>query len=224
MRDGRRTARPRVVGRSAPSQHARKGDVDQWFNGPILLSPSESGPTGSRRDILWIVDVNCGAAVAFAPRFGVASQAGSSRQPALIRPPGVGCRVSASADIIDSGGLRHREIGGPMRQPISIPDSCDGCGACCLVVTAPPFLRRLNGESEEAWIRLRCERPDLVAEIVDAERLRRTEDLPSYGTPCHWYDPGGRRCRHHELRPHACRAFAVGGSDCLDARRRSGIG
>lgn len=102
-------------------------------------------------------------------------------------------------------------------------DSCDGCGACCLVVGFPPFVRVFDGDGEEAWERLRRERPDLLAELLADERAARAEGRPSYGAPCSWYDAASRRCRHHDLRPAACRAFAVGSTDCRDARRRAGV-
>ena len=37
-------------------------------------------------------------------------------------------------------------------------------------------------------------------------------------------DPVTRRCRHYEFRPLACMEFEIGEFDCLDARRREGIG
>ena len=46
----------------------------------------------------------------------------------------------------------------------------------------------------------------------------------TFGTLCIWYDGASGRCRHYDDRPRACRAFAVGGVDCLDARRRAGLG
>jgi len=107
--------------------------------------------------------------------------------------------------------------------PLRVIDSCDGCGACCRVVTCPPFRRVFGEAGEEAWERLRWERPDLVAEVLAAERDRRGSGTPDYGTPCTWYDAETGRCRHYDYRPHACREFALGGVDCRDARRRAGI-
>lgn len=92
-----------------------------------------------------------------------------------------------------------------------------------MVVTTPPFHRIFNGEGEELWERLRRERPDLLAEILDHERTRRRAGERSYGSPCLWYDPEFARCRHYDMRPRLCRAFALGSEDCLDARRRAGV-
>ena len=111
-----------------------------------------------------------------------------------------------------------------MRGALPVIESCEGCGACCRVVTSPPFRRIFNEGGEEAWERLRWDRPDLLAEILAAEAARKASGEPSFGSPCLWFDAGSGRCRHHELRPRDCREFAVGGVDCLDARRRAGIG
>ena len=110
------------------------------------------------------------------------------------------------------------------RGSLPVIESCDGCGACCLVVSQPPFVRVFDGAGEEAWERLRWDRPDLLAELLADTRARRSHGGPFHGTPCLWFDPAARRCRHHELRPRACREFAVGGTDCRDARRRAGVG
>jgi hypothetical protein len=102
-------------------------------------------------------------------------------------------------------------------------DSCDGCGACCLVVTQPPFYRIFDEAGEDAWERLKGERPDLVAELIADYQKRRVVGGPFYGTPCVWFDETTRRCRHYEFRPRACRQFEIGSRDCHDARRRAGI-
>lgn len=107
--------------------------------------------------------------------------------------------------------------------PLPVIESCAGCGACCLAVTSPPFRRVFDGEGEEAWDRLRRERPDLVAEILADASARRAAGGPFYGTACLWYDAAARACRHYEERPRACREFAMGGTDCHDARRRAGV-
>jgi Fe-S-cluster containining protein len=110
-----------------------------------------------------------------------------------------------------------------MWSPLPIIESCEGCGACCRVVTLPPFVRVVGGEGEEAWERLRWDRPDLRSEILDSDAARKAVGAPSFGTPCLWYDAATGRCRHYEFRPKACRSFEVGSIDCRDARRRAGI-
>jgi Fe-S-cluster containining protein len=107
---------------------------------------------------------------------------------------------------------------------LPVLDSCEGCGACCRVVTLPPFRRVFNEAGEDAWERLRWERPDLLLGILEAERALKERGEPSFGAPCLWYDAVTRRCRHHDLRPRDCREFAIGGQDCHDARRRAGVG
>jgi len=107
---------------------------------------------------------------------------------------------------------------------LPVIDTCEGCGACCRVVTTPPFRRVFEETGEEAWERLRWDRPDLRLEIIAAEKARKLAGEPSFGSPCLWLDDRTGRCRHYELRPRACREFPLGGVDCRDARRRAGIG
>jgi Fe-S-cluster containining protein len=106
---------------------------------------------------------------------------------------------------------------------LPVIESCEGCGACCRVVTSPPFRRVFDGDGEEAWERLRWDRPDLLAEILADARARKANGDASFGTPCLWFDAANARCRHYELRPRACMEFALGGLDCHGARRRAGI-
>lgn len=108
-------------------------------------------------------------------------------------------------------------------ETLPVIPSCDGCGACCQVVTHPPFYSVFHDLGEEAWERLKRERRDLILEIVADDRARRQAGEPLSGTPCLWYDAETRRCRHYDYRPLACREFAVGDDDCRDARRRAGI-
>jgi uncharacterized protein len=111
-----------------------------------------------------------------------------------------------------------------MTETLPVIQSCDECGACCQVVSSPPFHRVFNEEGEDAWERLRYERPDLLAELLADDHARRANGGPFYGTPCLWYNAETRRCRHYDDRPRACRAFELGDVDCRDARRRAGVG
>ena len=87
----------------------------------------------------------------------------------------------------------------------------------------PPFVRVFDGDGEEAWEQLKRDRPDLLDALLSELKARRANGGPFYGTPCVWYDPATDRCRHYDLRPRACRDFALGSIDCRDARRRAGI-
>ena len=55
---------------------------------------------------------------------------------------------------------------------LPVIDSCDGCGACCLVVTHPPFYSVFQEFGEEAWERLKRERRDLILEIVADDKRK----------------------------------------------------
>ena len=105
--------------------------------------------------------------------------------------------------------------------PISLAviESCDDCGACCQVVTEPPFYRVFDDIGEDAWERLKADRPEIMAALLADQRARRAAGGPDFGTPCLWFEAATGRCRHYEYRPLACREFEVGGLDCHDARR-----
>jgi Fe-S-cluster containining protein len=107
---------------------------------------------------------------------------------------------------------------------LSVIESCDGCGACCEVVSHPPFYGVFDGQGEDAWERLKADRPDLLKELLADYRGRRAAGGPDFGTPCIWLDLTTRRCRHYEYRPLACSEFEIGEVDCRDARTRAGIG
>jgi uncharacterized protein len=106
---------------------------------------------------------------------------------------------------------------------LPVIESCDGCGACCLVVTRPPFYHVFEEMGEEAWDRLERQRPDLVAELNADYRARQASGGPFYGTACVWFDAETRQCRHYEYRPLACQMFEIGEEDCRDARRRASV-
>jgi len=110
-----------------------------------------------------------------------------------------------------------------VKESLNVIESCDGCGACCLVVTQPPFYQVFEDEGEEAWERLKRDRPDLFADLLADGQRRRADGDPSYGTPCFWFDVETRKCRHYEFRPHVCQEFEIGSFDCHDARRRAGM-
>ena len=71
---------------------------------------------------------------------------------------------------------------------LPVIESCAGCGACCLVVTLPPFHRQFDQSGEDAWERLKWERPELLAEFRAADEARRLRGAPDYGSPCLWFD------------------------------------
>ena len=108
-------------------------------------------------------------------------------------------------------------------QTLPVIESCEGCGACCMVVTRPPFYHVFEDMGEAAWDRLERERPDLIDELHADYQARQESGGPFYGTPCVWFDTETRRCRHYDYRPLACQMFEIGDEDCRDARRRAGV-
>ena len=57
-------------------------------------------------------------------------------------------------------------------------DSCDDCGACCQVVSRPPFYRVFDENGEDAWERLKADRPEILAEFLADYRARRAAGGP----------------------------------------------
>lgn len=98
---------------------------------------------------------------------------------------------------------------------LPVIENCDNCGACCLQVLAPPFF--INDERNEA---IEKGVPDdqvqqIVALLFGTSTMERS--------PCLWYDPQTRGCRHYEQRPDDCRAFEIGSHLCRHHRRSAGI-
>ncbi len=131
--------------------------------------------------------------------------------------------LARNVEVARDGSEPTRLFDSDPPNPLAIITSCDGCGACCLVVTRPPFVRRLDGSGEDAWERLVGDHPRLASEILAADRTRQALGAPDFGTPCLWFDPETLRCRHYDNRPRACREFASDSPDCRDARRRAGV-
>ncbi len=85
----------------------------------------------------------------------------------------------------------------PRRLPVI--DSCEACGACCQVVTRPPFDRVFDTDGEDAWERLKADRPEILAEFLADYRASRAAGGPYFGTPCIWLDAVTLRCRHYTI-------------------------
>lgn len=98
--------------------------------------------------------------------------------------------------------------------PVDLPllQNCEGCGACCHTVSAPPF--RIDHEVDEP--RAKGVPQALIDEFLPAWRVR----LVSTAAPCVWYDETTRRCRHYDLRPDACRDFELNSPSCIAVRRQ----
>ncbi len=85
------------------------------------------------------------------------------------------------------------------------PD-CLTCGLCCREPAGPP---QPYPEDRERW---EAEgRPEIAARLGE----RRGEACPFLRTEA------GFRCAIYPTRPLVCRHFAVGGSACLELRRRN---
>jgi Fe-S-cluster containining protein len=107
------------------------------------------------------------------------------------------------------------------RQPLPVVTNCNDCGACRREQAALPV--SLVGEH----VRMKSVTPlpeDLKAELLAAVERFQRDGWPADGTPCIWYDPETKRCRHYEHRPTLCRdAIQPGDRTCLRWRREYGI-
>jgi Fe-S-cluster containining protein len=114
--------------------------------------------------------------------------------------------------------------------PLSVLESCDGCGACCFEQGAPPdyVALRLNPHfihdpsfAEDA-ARLTALPAEAAQSLDDYLLAVDTDGTPRNGV-CVWFDHDTRRCRHYDFRPSTCRVFELNGAGCHIYRRRQGI-
>jgi len=91
-----------------------------------------------------------------------------------------------------------------------MPEACTDCGVCCLELSLPPF------DANEELVRA----PEELLDALDAYAKG-----PRYSgsLPCCWLDLVSGRCRHHELRPAACRWFEPGSAACNELREQAGL-
>jgi Fe-S-cluster containining protein len=92
-----------------------------------------------------------------------------------------------------------------------ILETCDGCGSCCRRTPIPPF-----EPGEEAALGV----PESLLEPV---RARIAAEQHFDFIPCVWFDESTQKCLHYELRPAACRNFAIGGDLCRLSRWDDGL-
>lgn len=111
-----------------------------------------------------------------------------------------------------------------LKMELSIISTCDDCGACCREMAFPPGFEMMFLAPASSVAR---------QEMMEAPDVRRFQTLPpsavdelrvrfqaieagrvSRYSPCVWFDPIARQCRHYEHRPEICRNFEVGSPAC----------
>ncbi|WP_437192693.1 YkgJ family cysteine cluster protein [Planctomicrobium sp. SH527] len=99
-----------------------------------------------------------------------------------------------------------------MKKKLPALDSCDGCGACCHTVSAPPYqIDHVRNEPAEKGV------PQaLLLDILPAWEIRLLVDH----SPCPWFDAANRQCQHYEIRPDACRDFEINSPSCHAVREQ----
>ena len=120
---------------------------------------------------------------------------------------------------IAAAGFGHaRMTGSPDRLqfPVLQPESCDGCGLCCVGIGSPVLLYQTRPEEPHPF------RPDqLPLELIE-EIDRNFRGLSRGQEPkqqCLWFDADRRCCKHYEWRPQICREYELGGQECLRERK-----
>jgi len=92
----------------------------------------------------------------------------------------------------------------PMRH-LTIVESCNDCGACCMQQGHPPYT---NDERDLV--------PYELLAPIDAYLSSLEED--DFGQPCLWLDMETRQCQNYEHRPQVCRDFERGNNLCVQLR------
>ena len=117
----------------------------------------------------------------------------------------------------------------PVDDDAVIPDSCEGCGACCLEQLSPPMYVPIlcddldYDDTKEDVIRARALPQELQQELRDYWDLMDTGEEHPRDEVCLWFDETTRKCKHYELRPSICREFPFGEEGCLGWRKKYAI-
>jgi Fe-S-cluster containining protein len=104
---------------------------------------------------------------------------------------------------------------------LPVVESCEGCGACCQSLPAPPYkvIVTADGRMEPSPRGVAADVERLRAAPPEALEIRRLrlESGRNYG-PCCWFDQSSRQCGWYEYRPEVCRVFERGSEDCVLVR------
>lgn len=94
---------------------------------------------------------------------------------------------------------------------------CENCGACCRCF--PIFASETDAEREP---RIRKEARKLESHLATDDKAYQLYPLP-FLERCSFLKED-QLCRIYETRPAVCRHFEAGSSQCIEARKRVGIG
>ncbi len=96
--------------------------------------------------------------------------------------------------------------------------TCEGCGACCLHMSSPPY------DDEERDL-LRENLPKVYADFlaVEATRVLQLQVVGTDFIPCGFFNLITRKCIHHNHHPDVCERHEVGGIYCLEMRKDAGF-
>jgi len=94
---------------------------------------------------------------------------------------------------------------------------CMNCGACCR--SFPVFASKSDGDREP---RIKTEGQRIPEYLSDEARTFRLFPLPFHDECC--FLKSDQLCSVYASRPNVCRCFEAGSAQCIEARRRQGIG
>ena len=104
--------------------------------------------------------------------------------------------------------------------PILGPDTCDGCGLCCLGIGSPVALYASRPDYSDPHPYRPVDLPrELIEEINQnfSGLTRGQEPLEQ----CLWFDTEKKQCKHYQFRPQICIDYQLGGRECLRERRKA---
>jgi len=104
--------------------------------------------------------------------------------------------------------------------PVIAPQSCEGCGLCCVGIGSPVLVYASRpGFNDPHPLRPAGLPNELIDEInKHFSGLVRGEEPQD---KCLWYDAELRQCKHYEFRPQVCIDYELGGRACLTRRREA---
>ena len=101
--------------------------------------------------------------------------------------------------------------------PDNGPYDCENCGACCC--SFPIYASKSDAQREP---RIRHEAIKVPEHLQQSDRAYQLHPTP-FRDRCAFLKED-QLCRIYATRPEVCRRFEAGSAQCLEARKRQGIG
>jgi Fe-S-cluster containining protein len=110
-----------------------------------------------------------------------------------------------------------RDSPGDVHFHVLTPQSCDGCGLCCLGIGSPVLWYASHYQTLTGHPFRPAGLPQQLIDEIDTafDGLMRGQEPQEQ---CLWFNATTRKCRHYEWRPQVCKDYELGGTACLTAR------